>query len=156
MDVALDGGSSADASDIDNYSTQTVTFPSNANDGDTKDVTVNITDDSSVEGTETATFNLTNLQTNGNATVGSPSQFDLEITDNDAQLIISQYVDTESGTTPKGIELRNISGSTIDFSSTNLAVERYANGGTSLTMTAEVISGTLVDGEVMGIGGVDV
>ena len=159
VDVEFDAGSSsASAGDIGNYSTQTVSFSGSASDGDTKTVSVSITDDSESEGTETATFNLTNLSTSGGASIAAPSQFDLDITDNDAQIIISQYVDTESGTTPKGLELRNVSGSTIDFSSNTLVVNRYTNGDpiSNPTEEATVTTGTLADGEVMVIGGSDV
>ncbi|MDB4369271.1 hypothetical protein N9Z19_00430 [Akkermansiaceae bacterium] len=68
-----------------------------------------------------------------------------------AALIISQYVDTNSGTTPKGIELWNNGGSTIDFSTSNLDVLKGTNGGTpSSDFTLNV--GTIAAGEVIVIG----
>jgi len=72
-----------------------------------------------------------------------------------ASVIISQYIDTGSGTTPKAIEILNISGSTIDFSTKTLIVNRYANGGTSASQEASISSGTLDDGGVLVIGGSD-
>ena len=36
--------------------------------------------------------------------------------------IISQYVETAKGTNPKGIEIYNNTGATLDFSTTNLTV----------------------------------
>jgi len=45
----------------------------------------------------------------------------------DAQ-IISQYVETNSGTTPKGIEIWNNTGSILDFSTNNLVIEKGVNG----------------------------
>ena len=69
------------------------------------------------------------------------------------RLIISQYVDTDSGTEPKGVELWNVSGSAIDFSADNLTVNRYANGGSSATTEFTLTSGTLAAGEVIVIGG---
>ena len=36
--------------------------------------------------------------------------------------IISQYVETNSGTNPKGIEIYNNTGATLDFSTTNTRV----------------------------------
>jgi|GEM_PF-1868631 len=69
--------------------------------------------------------------------------------------IISQYVDTDSGTTPKGIEIWNNTGATLDFSTNNLVIERYANGSSSATTEATISSGTLADGEVLVIGGSD-
>ena len=38
--------------------------------------------------------------------------------------IISQYIETNSGSTPKGIEIWNNTGSTLDFSSNNLLLKR--------------------------------
>ena len=72
-----------------------------------------------------------------------------------SSLIISQYVDTGSGSTPKGIELWNVSGSTIDFSVTELIVNLFANDNMSATTEATVNTGTLAAGAVMVIGGSD-
>ena len=66
-------------------------------------------------------------------------------------IIISQYIETNSGSDPKGIELWNVSGATIDFSSTNLEVKKGTNGGspsTDYTLT----SGTLINGGVIVVG----
>jgi len=83
-EVAFNGGnSSADVSDIGNYTMQTITFPSSATVGDTKDVTVTLSDDGSQEGNETAEFELTNLTTSGNAEIGSPSVITTTIIDDD-------------------------------------------------------------------------
>lgn len=38
--------------------------------------------------------------------------------------IISQYIETESGTSPKGIEIWNNTASTLDFSIDNLVIEK--------------------------------
>ena len=66
-------------------------------------------------------------------------------------LIISQYIETNSGTTPKGVELWNVSGSTIDFSSNNLVIKKGVNGGTPSTdYTLSV--GTLFNGGVIVVG----
>jgi hypothetical protein len=70
-----------------------------------------------------------------------------------SRLIISQYVDTDSGTEPKGVELWNVSGSALDFSADNLTVNRYANGSSSATTEFTLTSGTLAAGEVIVIGG---
>ena len=85
VDVAFDAdASTAEAADVDGYVAQTVSFPANAQDGATQSVTVALTDDMEAEGAETAVFALQNLQTEGAASMTSPSQFDLEIEDNDA------------------------------------------------------------------------
>ena len=159
VDVAFDAGNStATTADLGSYATQTITFGSGATSGDTQTVTVTLTDDTDTEITETATFTLQNLQTSGSAVLSSPQQTEVSITDNDggsgaSRLIISQYVDTDSGTEPKGIELWNVSGAAIDFSVDNLTVNRYANGGTSPTQEFSLTTGTLADGDVMVIGG---
>ncbi len=77
-DVVLISGSAAD---IDNYTTQSVTFPAGSSDNQT--VTITITDDSEVEGNETLTFELQNVTGGNSAAAGTPSQFDLTIEDND-------------------------------------------------------------------------
>ena len=68
-----------------------------------------------------------------------------------ASIIISQYIETNSGTTPKGIELWNVSGSTIDFSSTNLVIKKGVNGATP-SADYTLSSGTLINGGVIVIG----
>jgi hypothetical protein len=70
--------------------------------------------------------------------------------------IISQYVETDSGTTPKGIEIWNNTGSDIVFSPTNnLQIFQGTNGG-SCTEETDTTSGTLNDGEVWVIGSSDI
>jgi hypothetical protein len=67
------------------------------------------------------------------------------------QLVISQYVETDSGTTPKGIELWNAGETAIDFSVTPLDVLKGVNGGapgSDFTLN----SGTLAAGAVWVIG----
>jgi len=72
-----------------------------------------------------------------------------------ADLLISQYIETNSGTTPKGIELWNSGLTTIDFSVTNLDVLKGTNGGApSSDFTLNV--GTLLSGEVLVIGTTDI
>jgi len=66
-------------------------------------------------------------------------------------VVISQYVETNSGVAPKGLELWNTGSATIDFSTDNLVVEKGANGkppATDFTLTA----GTIAPGEVIVIG----
>ena len=69
----------------------------------------------------------------------------------DGQIIISQYIETNSGTTPKGIELWNTSGSTIDFSVTNLDILQGTNGGAPASKIL-ISTGTLADGDVIVVG----
>mgnify|MGYP003632531162 CR=1 FL=1 len=65
--------------------------------------------------------------------------------------IISQYVDTNSGSTPKGIEIWNNTGGTLDFSANNLMIQKGTNGGVP-SNDITVSSGTLASGAVMVIG----
>ncbi len=75
-DVVLISG---DPADIDNYTTQTVTFPASSSADQT--VVITITDDGITEGDETLTFELQNVSGGNSASVGTPSQFDLTITE---------------------------------------------------------------------------
>ena len=65
--------------------------------------------------------------------------------------IISQYVETNSGTTPKGVEIWNNTGGTLDFSTNNLMIHKGINGGDP-SNDVTVSSGTLASGAVMVIG----
>jgi len=50
-----------------------------------------------------------------------------------AGLLISQYVETNSGDNPKGIEIWNPTANPIDFYATNLDVRKGTNGQTPKT-----------------------
>lgn len=68
-----------------------------------------------------------------------------------SDVVISQYIETNSGTTPKGIEVFNVSGSAIDFSVSNLQVYQGTNGGGCGSIVT-ITSGTLAVDEVWVIG----
>lgn len=72
-----------------------------------------------------------------------------------SRLIISQYVETDAGTTPKGIELLNVSDEVIDFSVDNLVVYVGFNGGTPVGWVTNAV-GTLAPGKVLVVGTSDV
>ncbi len=78
VQVSLSSGS---ASDIGNYTTRTVTFPagSSAN----QNVSITITDDAILEGTEQLVFTLQNPQGGFNAAIGPYATCTLNIEDND-------------------------------------------------------------------------
>ena len=65
--------------------------------------------------------------------------------------IISQYVETNKGSSPKGIEIYNNTGATLDFSATNLTVWLEQNGA-SESLKHTISSGTLAPNEVLVIG----
>ncbi|NML56123.1 Calx-beta domain-containing protein [Chryseobacterium cheonjiense] len=82
VDVFISGGTGSLA-DINNYTTQTVTFPAGSSANQT--VTITVTDDSLVEGNETIQFGLQNV-TGGNNNSANASGIltnTLTITDND-------------------------------------------------------------------------
>ena len=66
-------------------------------------------------------------------------------------LFFSQYVETDEGIQPKGVEIWNNTGSTIDFSVDNLVIEKGTNGGTP-SSDFTLSSGTLESGKVIVIG----
>jgi Lamin Tail Domain/Calx-beta domain/Secretion system C-terminal sorting domain len=81
VQVAITGGTGS-AADVANYTTQTVIFPANTTSGT---VTVNVTDDLLVEGTETVVFTLQNISGGqGTPVIGTNAAYTLTITDNDA------------------------------------------------------------------------
>ena len=71
------------------------------------------------------------------------------------RLIISQYIETSSGTKPKGIELWNPTDALIDFSADPLIILLGRNGDLPDT-NVTVDSGTLPAGDVMVIGTDDI
>gem|GEM_PF-1272413 len=73
--------SSGDTEDIENYTTQTVTFPGGSSDNQT--VTITITDDAGYEGNEVLTFEIQNVSGGNSASPGAPNTFELTILDND-------------------------------------------------------------------------
>ena len=72
-------------------------------------------------------------------------------------VVFSQYVETNSGTVPKAVEIWNPTEFEIDFSTLNLQVSQGTNGGALSPITATLItSGTLGPNEVLVIGTSDV
>lgn len=65
--------------------------------------------------------------------------------------IISQYVETESGTVPKAIEIWNNTGATLSFATNNLVIKQGTNGGV-LTALVTISTGTLNSGSCLVIG----
>jgi len=80
VQVVLTGGTGA-ATDVNNYSTQTLTFP--AGSSTVQSTVLLITDDALEEGTETLVFTLRNVTGGTSAKAGADSVFTLTITDND-------------------------------------------------------------------------
>lgn len=76
------------------------------------------------------------------------------LTNNTWSQIISQYIETDSGTTPKGIEIWNNTGSTLDFSTNNLIIKKGTNGAPP-SEDYTLSEGTLNSGDVLVIGSAD-
>ena len=103
VDVAFDAGNStASGQDVDNYSTQTVTFAAGASVGATETVTVLLDDDGNTEGNEDAVFVLQNLTTSGSASIGTANTLTLTIVDDD-RTIAQARSDARAGTTEEVI-----------------------------------------------------
>ena len=71
--------------------------------------------------------------------------------------IISQYVETNSGSVPKGIEICNNTDNIINFATTPLVIAQGTNGAALADIAATTINtGTLGIGEVLVIGTSDI
>ena len=141
FDVVLTVG---DNSDIEGYTTQTVTFP--AGTSANQIVTITITDDLIEESAEVFTFEIQNVAGGASAAVGANNSFDLTIQDNDSNeplpgdIVISEIMYNSSGADDEWIEIYNASGAditldsdwrlnygsnTFDFSGTLIAADSY-------------------------------
>ncbi len=69
-----------------------------------------------------------------------------------SDIIISQYVETDTGSVPKGIEVWNVSGSDITFEATNQLDIKIGVNGAALAVVTSVTAGTLSAGDVWVIG----
>lgn len=85
VDVGLTSGNAAD---IGNYTTQTVTFPSNS--ASKQSVTITIGDDATVEADKVYVFTLANVVGGSSAIIGSPSNFTLTIIDDEKAGLTAQ------------------------------------------------------------------
>ena len=72
-------------------------------------------------------------------------------------VVFSQYIETNVGSTPKGIEVWNPSTVAVDFAATPLTVFQGTNGAAPVVVsTATVSTGTLAPGAVLVIGTADI
>ena len=78
-DLNLNADGIPSVGDGNAYVVGSVTFDGSAEDGATETITFDVTDEDDLEERETAVFALQNVQTSGNASIGSPSSFDLSI-----------------------------------------------------------------------------
>jgi len=136
VDVIYDNlNSTASLADIENFSTQTVSFGAGAASGDQQTVTITLTNDSESEATENALFNLGNLVTAGTSILGSPSTFSLFVQDDDTtipNIFISEIVDpSDSAADGRYVELYNPTASPVDLGAGNWNLVIYFNANTS-------------------------
>jgi uncharacterized repeat protein (TIGR02543 family) len=94
VELAIFSGTGS-ADDVDDYSTQTLTFPANSTDNQC--VTIAITDAQDCEGTETIVFELQNISGGTNAGIGSNNQYTLTLNDNDYVIGAFKTLSFESG-----------------------------------------------------------
>lgn len=93
---------------------------------------------------------------NANSCVSDVSSATLtvnSVADNTTTLIISQYIESDSGTAPRGIEIFNPSEGTFNFANNNIYIN-VCTGANILNYSNEVTinSGTLAGGDVLVIG----
>ena len=67
-------------------------------------------------------------------------------------LVISQYVEPDTGSGPHALELLNMSGTALDLTETPLVIRRFSNGATDGVTDAEATSGILPAGAVLVVG----
>jgi len=88
VQVALTSGN---ASDVGNYTTQTVVFPANSSANQT--VSLAITDNAIIDGDKFFTFTLQNISGGNSPSIGSNGNFNLTVFENEMSLLISEYSD---------------------------------------------------------------
>jgi hypothetical protein len=74
-----------------------------------------------------------------------------------AQVLISQYVETDSGSVPKGLEIWNASGADINLSTSNIQIYQGTNGGPLTAIASTLLNtGTFLRNSVIVIGTADI
>ncbi|CAN5444392.1 hypothetical protein BH23VER1_BH23VER1_08790 [soil metagenome] len=74
----------------------------------------------------------------------------------DGRLLVSQYVETDSGFVPKAVEIFNPGSEAVDFAEDPLSLRRYRNGSLEPERFAHQIVGTLGAGQVVVVGDISV
>ncbi|HPH82650.1 MAG TPA: hypothetical protein PL185_08735, partial [Flavobacteriales bacterium] len=95
FDLALTGGAGIDA-DVNNYTTQTVTFPANSSANQTLVITVS--DDLLAESTESLIFTMQNFTGGSGVPYSSNGTYTLTITDNEPAIVIGTQLSSIAGT----------------------------------------------------------
>ncbi|MEO0453596.1 MAG: Ig-like domain-containing protein [Verrucomicrobiota bacterium] len=136
------GNSTAVLADIGNYTTQQVSLtPANSY---TTSVTVTITNDTDIESTETASFDLSNA--GGGTLIASPSTIDISIQDDDTPvpvIYISEVADPNDDFNARFVELYNPSTTdSVDLNAGSWYLSIYFNDnisvGTDIQLTGSI------------------
>ncbi len=129
------------ASDVNSYTTQTITFPAGSSANQT--ITVTVTDDAVLEGDETLVFSLASISGGTSATAGAYDSYNLTILDNDipnvtasAATSISDTGFTANWSAASGITTYEFDLSTSsDFSTFVTGYDALQVTGTSVALT---------------------
>ncbi len=132
LDVSLKPTNAIAGSDYQVTMPQNLTFP--AGSYTPLSFSIDILDDSDIDGADTLVFELSNISGGNNATLGNPTTFQLIIIDNEiaggdgtGNLIISEVVDgPNTGGKPKILEITNTG--VTDATLTGFVVSRYSGG----------------------------
>ncbi len=150
VEVAITAGSAAR---VNNYTTQTVTFP--ANDGSSQAVTISVTDDAVYDGGGTVTFTLQNV-TGGQGTpaIGAPSSHALTITENEPSPLVINEVDYDNpgADTEEFVEIKNNGLVPIDIAGFKLELVNGNLGGAAVYATITLPSFSLAAGDYYVVG----
>ena len=151
VDVAITAGSAAR---VNNYTTQTVTFP--ANSGANESVTITVTDDAVYDGGGAVTFTLQNISGGqGTPAIGSPSSHVLNITENEPSPLIINEVDYDMpGATDslEFVELKNTGLVALDLAGFKIELVNGNGGGAAVYTTVTLPSFSLAPGAYYVVG----
>ena len=145
VNVALTGGTGSSA-DINNYSTQTVTFSAGTSADQTMIIT--ISDDSIAEGSETLIFSLQSASGGNSAAVGSNDQFTLTINPSDGSDIFINEIDydQDGSDNTEFIELCAVAGSYTTV------IVKCINGSNDLVYNTFELDDITLSNESQGYG----
>ncbi len=150
VQVAISAGNPAR---VNNYTTQTLTFPANTT-GD-QSQTITVTDDGVYDGGGQVTFTLQNVSGgSGQAAIGSPISHVLTITDNEPPALVINEVDYDNpgADVAEFVELKNIGAAAFDIGGFKIELVNGNLGGAAVYTTITLPSFTLAAGGYYVVG----
>lgn len=154
VDVVLTGGTGT-AADINNYTTQTVTFSSSVT---TQGLTITITDDATQEGPETFIFKLRNAT--GGVLIGADSTFTLTINASDIPSVattIGQITTVDTSFIPDSVGVAvSVTGTVYGINLRATGLEFFINdgtGGIQVFSPAGTFGYTVLEGDSIAVEG---